>query len=452
MSRNVPDKHAVDLSFRSALDRLRAAGRLESMPPGCSTEFEVSGLMKTKDGDKALVFPEVAGHDLPIVGNILASERNCEAAFGTDRAGIRRLVSRGLAENLEPEVVSDGPVRQVKVFDDIDLGSALPALTHAPGDAGRYITAGLVIARHPHTGVYNASYHRMQLIEGNRTAIQMDLGRHLRSAWEAARSNGDDLPIAVVIGPDLSLLYAAAVMGSQMPESKDELAAAGAMQGSSLKVLKGLTQDVLVPANSEIALEGRISATDAVHEGPFGEFVGYHSSAGLAPVVHFTALTRRREAIYHAINGAGRETVMLRKHALETSALGVLQSAVPIVKDVCMTAGGLHRFHLNVAVRKDSSAHDGLQRNAALAAFGALKDLVRVVVVDDDIDIHSEVDVEYAIATRVDAAKDLVTIPGARGHEYIRVSDVGVGTKWLIDATVPFAERDRFRRIAFRSC
>jgi 2,5-furandicarboxylate decarboxylase 1 len=236
-----------------------------------------------------------------------------------------------------------------------------------------------------------------------------------------------------------------------MPESKDELAAAGALQGSPLKVLRGLTQDVMVPANSEIALEGAISAAETANEGPFGEFVGYHSASGAAPVIEFTALTHRADPIYHAINGAGRETVMLRKYVLEASLLDVLTASVPIVTDVNMTAGGLHRFHVNIAVSKHAAAHDGLQRNAALAAFGALKDLVRVVVVDDDIDIHSECDIEYAIATRVDAARDVVIIPEARAHEYLRQSNNGIISKWLIDATVPFAELHRFRRIAFQN-
>jgi 2,5-furandicarboxylate decarboxylase 1 len=439
-----------DYSFRSALARMHAAGRVTAAPADCHTDLDISGILKENDGDTAIYFPEVRDHAMPVVGNFLASQPNCEAAFGTDFRGIRKMVSRGLANSIAPVLVEDGPCREVQILENIDLGVSLPALKHAPGDAGRFITAGVVIVRHPHTGVYNASYHRLQLLGGNRTAIKMDMGRHLRSAFEAARKDGVGLPISVAIGTDISLLYAAAVMGSRMPESKDEIMAAGAMQGRGIEMLPGLTQDVLVPASSEIVLEGVISPTETVHEGPFGEFMGYHSDEGPAPVVEITALTHRKDAIYYAINGAGRETVMLRKYVLEASAMDVLENSVPIVTDVNMTTGGLHRFHLNIAVRKESSAHDGLQRNAALAAFGALKDLLRVVVVDDDIDIHSEVDVEYAIASRVEASSDVLKIPGMRGHEYVRVSQDGISTKWIVDATVPFAEQSRFRRIPFK--
>lgn len=436
-------------SFRSALRRLQAAERIALAPEGLDTELEVSGVLKANDGDRAIYFPEVQGQTMPVIGNVLASQPNCEAAFGMDYHGIRRMVSGGFADSVDAITVEDGPCREVQILENIDLEAMLPVLKHAEGDAGKFITGGVVLARHPSTGVVNASYHRLQLLGGNRTAIKLDLGRHLRSAFEAAQREGEDLPISIAIGTDIALMYAAATMGSRMPESKDEIGAAGAMRGSGIELLKGLTQEVLVPAHSEIVLEGMISATETVHEGPFGEFMGYHSDEGLAPVVEITALTHRHDAIYYAVNGAGRETVMLRKYVLEASVLDVLEASVPIVTDVNMTAGGLHRFHLNVAVDKQSAAHDGLQRNAALAALGALKDLIRVVLVDDDIDVHSEADVEYAIASRVDAAHDVIRIPGARGHEYVRAFDHGIGTKWIVDATVPFADRARFRRIPF---
>ena len=440
----------MDLTFRTALARMERSGRIASVSQEVSHEYEVAAALKRFDGDRALLFDKVAGYKAPVIGNFLASPANCEAAFGTDFRGIRQLITRALVnEGLEPEIVSNGPSHDVVHTESIEIAEHLPALLHAPGDAGRFITAGIVLARHPVTGIYNASYHRLQLLGGNRLGIRLDFGRHLRSAFESARDAGKPLPISIAVGTDLSLMYAAATMGSQMPEDKDEITAAGAMQGSPLTMLTGLTQDVLVPANAEFVLEGAISPRDEVHEGPFGEFMGYHSDSGPAPTVQITALTHRQDPVYFAINGAGRETVMLRKYVLEASALQALAVAVPTVVDVDITAGGLHRFHLNISISKQKPEHDGLQRNAALAAFGALKDLVRVVLVDDDIDVHSESDVEYAIATRCDASHGLVVIPGARGHEYVRVSERGVGTKWIIDATVPFAEQDRFLRIPF---
>jgi 2,5-furandicarboxylate decarboxylase 1 len=302
----------------------------------------------------------------------------------------------------------------------------------------------------PTTGVYNASFHRLQLLGPDRLAIKLDYGRHLRLAFERAKASGQPLPVAVCIGVDLSLYLTAATMGSQMPESADELAIAGRLSGQPLTVAKAVSlPNLIVPAESEFVLEGEIHTEEVALEGPFGEFVGFAAPAADAPVLQVKTLTRRKQPIYHAINGYGRETIGLRKYVLEASLLKALGPAIPIVTDVEMTAGGLHRFHVVIQVRKTSPQHDGLQRNAIMAAFGTLKDLDLAIVVDDDIDIHDPLDVEYALATRMEASKDIFMIPGARGHEYVRVSDRGQRTKLGIDATVPFDDRARFQRVKF---
>jgi 2,5-furandicarboxylate decarboxylase 1 len=204
-----------------------------------------------------------------------------------------------------------------------------------------------------------------------------------------------------------------------------------------------------VPADTEIVLEGSLSHDKTVTEGPFGEFIGFMAPAAEAPIFHVSAVTHREKPIYLAVNGYGRETIMLRKYVLEASLLKAVQPAVPIVTDAEMTAGGLHRFHAIVQVKKTLPSHEGLQRNAILASFGALKDLDLVIVVDDDIDIRDPMDVEYALATRMEASRDLILIPEARGHEYVRAGNNGIRAKLGIDATVPFAEKERFRRMRF---
>src|SRR5262249_10393961 len=376
-------------------------------------------------------------------------QANVEAAFGIDFRGVREFVGRALGDPKPPVLVERAPAQEQVHRTNIDLGRMLPALQHTAADAGRYVTAGIVIAQDPETGGCNAAYPRLMLRGPNRAAIQRDYGRHLRAAFERAQKKGRHLPVVVCIGSDLALHYTAATMGSQMPESADELAVAGGLCGRALPVVKAVSQDLLVPAESEIVLEGVLRCDQEIEEGPFGEFAGYLAPADPGPVLEVTALTHRNKPIYHAINGYGRETVVLRKYVLEASLLKVLQSAVPIVTDAEMTAGGLHRFHAVVQVKKTTPQHDGLQRNAIMASFGALKDLDLVIVVDDDIDIRDPHDVEYAVATRMEASRDLVVMPEGRGHEYIRVSRNGIRAKLGIDATVPFAERSRFLRCEF---
>ncbi len=363
---------------------------------------------------------------------------------------MREFVGRALGDPKPPVLMERGPAQEQVHRTNIDLGKMLPALHHTAADAGRYVTAGIVIARDPETGVYNASYHRLMLAGPNKVAIQLDFGRHLRAGLRARPEEGPAPAGRGLHRLDLALHYTAATMGSQMPESADELAVAGGLCGRPLSVVKAVSQDLLVPAESEIVLEGVLKCDEEVMEGPFGEFVGYLAPADPGPVLEVTAVTHRNKPIYHAINGYGRETVVLRKYVLEASLLKVLQGAVPIVTDAEMTAGGLHRFHAIVQVKKTGPAHDGLQRNAIMASFGALKDLDMVIVVDDDIDIRDWADVEYALATRMEASKDLFTIPAARGHEYVRVSDRGMRTKLGIDATVPFADSAKFARCEFK--
>jgi 2,5-furandicarboxylate decarboxylase 1 len=439
----------IDTRFRSALARLIERGRVLTYPKSADPHLEIAAALKKLDGREVLLFPSVTGHQVPVVGNLLGSKENCEAAFDAGFSEIRQLVQRALGSPREPVLVSDAPVQEVVLKTGFDIGKILPALFHAPNDAGRYVTAGIVIVKDPVTQVYNASYHRLQILGPDRVAIKLDFGRHLRFAFERAKERGEALPVAVCIGADLSLHFTAATMGSQMPESADELAVAGGLCGKALTVTKAVTQDLLVPSEAEFILEGKILVDDVAPEGPFGEFVGFAAPAADAPVLQITAVTHRLRPIYHVINGFGRETVMLRKYVLEASLLKVLQAAVPIVVDAEMTAGGMHRFHAVIQVKKQSRQHNGLQRNAILAAFGALKDLDLVTVVDDDIDIRDPVDVEYAIATRMEASSDLFMIPGARGHEYVRVSREGIRTKLGIDATVPFEDQAKFRRVEF---
>jgi len=439
----------LDTRFRASLDRMVEAARLQSYTAKADPHLEVAGIMKRLDGGPAILFSQVDGYDVPVVGNLISCQANCEAAFGVDFRALREFVARAMGDPKPPVLVERAPVQDHVFTKGFDIGRMFPVLQHTAGDNGRFITAGIVITRDPDTGVYNASYHRLQIAGPNRTGIRLDLGRHLRLAWERAKRKGEPLPVVVCIGADLALHYTAATMGSQMPEHADELAIAGGLCGRPLPVVKAVTQDLLVPAESEIVLEGRILHDETLEEGPFGEFVGYLAPAEQMPVVEITAVTHRRKPIYHAINGYGRETVMLRKYVLEASLLKVLASAAPIVTDVEMTAGGLHRFHAIIQVKKQGPQHDGLQRNAILASFGALKDLDLIIAVDEDIDIRDPIDVEYALATRMEASRDIFMVPGARGHEYVRVSDRGIRTKVGIDATVPFADRPRFMRCAF---
>jgi 2,5-furandicarboxylate decarboxylase 1 len=439
---------ALDTRFRVALERLDAVGRLLKVRSRVDPELEVAGLVQQRDGDLAFYFADPAGHAMPVACNFLTSPANVTSVFGLDSDGVRAVMERGIRAPLPCRVVADGPVRErVHLGAEIDLGAQLPILRHTARDAGRYVTAGCVIARDPDTGVHNASFHRLQLRGPNLFAIRLDNGRHLRTLWQKAAARGEPLEVAVVIGGDVALTYAACSLGAMLPLEGDELEAASGLRGAPLELVAGRTIDLAVPADAEIVLEGAISTDEFVEEGPFVEFLGLYSEPSPSPLLEVRALTHRHDAIYYAI--VGRESYMLRKYILEAGILSQLKKAVPIVRDVELTPGGLCRFHLVISVHKNEPADEGLQRNAIFAAIGALKDLDQIIVVDDDIDIHNPSDVEYAVATRVEASQDLLLLSGARGHEYILVSDNGIRTKVGIDATVPVQRQEEFRRARY---
>ena len=173
---NTPTAVAIDTAFRSGLRRMFAAGRVRVCERETDPQLEIAALMKQADGGPAVLFSNVKGNAMPVIGNLLSCKENCEAAFGLDYRGIRDLVSRALGNPIAPRIVTNAPVHEHVERADIDIRRSLPVLLHTEEDSGCFITAGIVIVKDPETGVYNASYHRLQLIASDRTAIKLDYG------------------------------------------------------------------------------------------------------------------------------------------------------------------------------------------------------------------------------------------------------------------------------------
>ena len=138
-------------------------------------------------------FPPSPATTVPVIGNLLCSRENCEAAFGVDFREIRNFVDRAMGEPIPPRLVSKAPAQEIVLREGFDIRKIVPALFHAPGDGGHFITAGIVIVRDPETGVYNASYHRLQMHGPDRVGVKLDYGRHLRAAYERAKRRGEPL-------------------------------------------------------------------------------------------------------------------------------------------------------------------------------------------------------------------------------------------------------------------
>ncbi len=430
-------------TLRSWLTHLAETDRLAVAKPGMSLRFEIAALAKRLDGEKATIFMEAAGyegerHEIPVISGLVSRREWIGEAMGV---GPDELLDRYRVAVERPlpwmEVDRDAaPVQQV-VRREFDLRTDLPIPMHNEHDSGAYISAGLVIARNPATGIQNVSINRLQISSATRMGVLI-LPRHLHRFFDAAEKAGEPLHVAVAIGVDpLTLLASQAIL----PFDTDELEVAGALHGEPLRVVKCVTNQVRVPADAEIVIEGRLLPNVRESEGPFGEFPQYYGPAGNRPVVEVDAITHRTRPLFHTIVPAAMEHLLLGAIPREASIVALLQRSFPNVLDVHLSRGGVCRYHLYVKIRK---RWEGEARNIIMGAFAAHADIKQVVVVDEDVDVHDPVAVEWAVATRFQAGTDLVVVPRAQGSKLDPSAQDGICDKMGLDATMP-VEREAFR-------
>jgi 2,5-furandicarboxylate decarboxylase 1 len=449
-SKNATPDKAADL--RQWLAHLEATGRLAVAREGVPLEHTLAAIAKRLDGKQAAYFPKPGGHAIPVVSGFVSRRAWIAEAIGVPEAGLLAAFRHAAEHPLPWREVEQAaaPCQQVVVDHGVDLHALLPIPTHSEHDNGPYITAGLVIARNPLTGVQNVSINRIQVHAKDRMAILM-LPRHLLAFYKAAEDMDQALEVAVVIGADpLTLLASQAIT----PIDHDELEIAGALHGAPLPVVKCRTNEVRVPANAEIVIEGRLLPRVREPEGPFGEFPKYYSAQENREVIAVDAVTTRTNPVYHTIVPAEMEHLLLGSIPREATMLAHLQRSFPGVLDVHLSIGGVGRYHLFVKFRK---LREGEPKNVILGAFGAHYDIKQVIVVDDDVDVHDPQQVEWAVATRFQADRDLVVVQGAQGSvldpsttvadgSYARDEPSpphlqGISAKMGLDATRPVAYR-----------
>ena len=425
--------------LRQWLDNLRETGRLAVTKPGVPKRFVLAAIAKRLEGSSATYFPGADGHAMPVTAGVLGNRSWFAEAIGVEQG---QLLERFCAAVEHPMPLNEidraqAPCQQ-EVFEDIDLQRLLPVPTHHEYDAGPYITAGLLIARDSRSGKQNVSVHRLQVTGPDRMGILI-LPRHLNAFFAEAEDAGQALPVSIVIGVDPITLMASQAMA---PLGQDELEIASALRGRPLDVVKSMTNDILVPANAEIVIEGEILPEVREMEGPFGEFPRYYGPGSMRQVVKVNLITTRKNPIYHTIIAAGWENLLLGGVAREASILSHLKKVLPCVVDVHLTPGGQCRYHICIKMRK---SEEGEPKNVIMAAFGAHYDIKQVIVVDEDVDIHDPRAVEWAVATRFQADKDLIVVSSALGSKLDPSSDGGISAKLGMDATIPLRNDGQYR-------
>jgi len=421
-------------TLRSWLRNLAATDRLALAESGVDLDFELAAVAKRQDGSKAVLFPSPKRGDanapnVPVIANLLAERSWVAESLGVGQGEVLDAFRRAVDQPLPWEEVADAPAQQ-RVILDPDLLRDLPIPLHNEHDSGPYISAGLVIARNPRTGVQNVSINRLQISAKDRMGILM-LPRHLHAFYAAAEEAGDPLEVAVAIGVDPATLLASQAI---VPIDFDELEVAGALHGAPLRVAKCATNNVRVPADAEVVIEGRLLPNVRESEGPFAEFPQYYGPAGNREVIQVDAITTRANPMFHTIVSAGMEHLLLGAIPREATIVAYLQRSFPNVIDVNLSQGGVCRYHLAVQIDK---RQEGEPRNIIAGAFSSHADIKQVIVVDKDVDVHDPTAVEWAVATRFQAGRDLVILPGALGSKLDPSAEDGISDKMGLDATMP---------------
>jgi UbiD family decarboxylase len=435
------------LSLRTFLADLEKSGSTEFLrvKEPVARDYEISAMAMELDRRKRtpiLLFENVQKTKFPILANLFASRANFAAALGIGESSLIEELARRNDQIIEPMLCKGAPVQEVvHKYEDADL-EKLPIMLHFAQDAGRYITNSIVIAKDPDTGVRNASFHRMQVKGPRRLGTSLHSRRHLWNYVERNDAKEQPTPILIVVGAHPLFTFGGLWKG---PIDVDEYAIVGGLMGRGLEIVPAVTVPLEAPAHAEIVIEGHILPKVREPEGPFAEFTGYASERSTQQAIEVTAITYRRDAIYHDITpGISEEHTLMLAVPQEARLLRTLRQHYQNVTKVAYPKSGTCRFHAYIAMKNPAP---GQAKNAAAVALGDDLSLKLVVVVDDDVNVYDDSDVLWAIATRMQADEDISVIRNAMGAILDPSNNSGLTSKMIVDATKPngrFPERHSF--------
>ena len=448
------------------ITHLENNGQLARIAASVSQDLEISAIadrvMKSPvEKNKALLFENVAGHDIPVAINLFGSEWRMGQALGVDDLeelnhrlaklvdfrlpqGIGPMISRGTdflgvlrGIGIGPSIVRKGKVQQVVNTDDANLDS-LPVLKTWPGDAGRFITLMQVITRDPGSNARNVGMYRLQ-VAGPRKLL-MHWQRHKGGAEHERRAREESIPqipAAIVLGGDPASMWCAS---APLPPNIDEYLLAGWLRNKPVDFVKCVSQPLEVPANAEIVIEGYVDPNEHEMEGPFGDHTGYYTPAEPFPVFHVTAITNCKNPIYPAtLVGPPPVEDAWMGRATERLFLPLLRIFLPEVLDYHMPAEGV--FH-NLVIVKIKKRYPGHARKVmhGIWGLGLLMLAKGIVVVDDWVDVHNLSEVAWQALGNVDWSRDVLIADGAVDHLDHASYQHSYGGKIGVDATAKSEE------------
>jgi len=403
--------------------------------------LDLADVARRLDGNpKAVHFKKLGPESAELVGNIMGSRRRIAYALELEEENLLHGINERLQTLIDPIELSsaDSPVHEVILTgDDADF-TKLPIHLQHGNDGGPYLSASMDFAVDPDTGWTNVGVRR-HMIKGRRqSGIDLVSPSDLRALYLKQVKKGESLPVSFVLGT-----HPADFIGAiSLRPPCDELALLGAIRGVPVPIVRGVTNGVPVPADAEFVLEGYLDERGHVEpEGPFGEFLGYYGPMKLNPTFHLTAITHRRDGLFQTVTQSGRylgqtDTAHIACLRTESAVWAALETAIREPVGVYCTPSCGGTFNVRIAMR---ARYPGEARNAIAAALGSTADLKHVFVVDDDIDISSDEQIDWALSTRFQADRDLVIMEGIRAYPLDPSLDgMRTGAKAGFDLTIPY--------------
>lgn len=426
--------------LRDFLATLKEKGQLIEIDKEVSPEYEIANIIYSLD-EQPVIFNNVKGYNYKIFAGITSNRDSIATGLGTTKEGLLPKLVEALQHPKTPDIVDTAPCQEI-INKTPDL-RALPILTHLPGDGGRYISASVCTIKDPDDG-RNVSYHRLMEVDTNKLTARLIKKRQTRTTYD--KIDGD-LEMAVCIGNSIPVMIAASL---GPPSTVDEFSIANALDETPM--VKCVTKDLEVPAHSEIVLEGRITR-ELDREGPFVDLTETRDFERQEPVFVVDCITQRKDAMYQALIPGRFEHKTLMGMPKEPTIFTEV-NAVADCQNVLVTMGGGSWLHGVVQIKKQ---HSDEPKKAIQAAFNGHKSMKHVVIVDDDVDIYNPQALEWAIATRFQADKDLQVYPKQPGSSLDPSGTHVPGektktTKVGLDATIPDdVEKSKYEIVKYKT-
>ena len=433
---------------------LEREGELRRVAHPVKAELEITEIADRvmKSGGPALLFENVVGKKIPALINAFGSARRMALALGVanieDIAGdIAKLIQTKPPKSFKdkfhllgeliklaripPKIVKEGACQEV-VNRKPDL-NILPVLTCWPGDAGPFITLPMVFSKDPVKDTRNVGLYRMQIFDQRTTGMHWHLHKVGARHYQQQKEKAGRLDLAVCLGGDPAMIYAAT---APLPDQIDEILFTGFLRKKSVELIKCVTVDIEVPANSDIVIEGYVDPSEPLRrEGPFGDHTGFYSLADDYPVFHATCITHRKNPIYPTtiVGRPPMEDAYLGK-ATERIFLPLLRVTLPEIADMNLPVHGVFHNLAIISIKKEYPAHARKVMHA-LWGLGQMMFTKTLIVVDHDVNVHDLSEVTWIAGNHIDPKRDTVFVEGPVDVLDHAAPILGYGSKIGIDAT-----------------